>query len=68
MPVILKNKIKFPNSKQIDPFELSTKYSEICFNHITKFTSPRKGVFEILNYLLDKKIGCYLISLLQNMT
>ena len=55
-------KIKFPNLKQIEPFELSTQYSKICFNHITKFTSPRKGIFEILNFLLDKKIGCYLIS------
>ena len=55
-------KIKFPNSRQIEPFELSTKYSELCFNQITKFTSPREGMFEILNYLLDMKIGCYLIS------
>ena len=55
-------KNKFPNSMRIKPLDLSRKYSEICFNHITELIPPRKGVFELLNFLLEKNISCYLIS------
>ena len=44
-------KNKFPDSMLLEPIELSNKYSDICFNYITRFVSPRKGTFEILNYL-----------------
>tara|TARA_X000000950_G_C13910714_1_gene658889 strand:- start:3227 stop:3877 length:651 start_codon:yes stop_codon:yes gene_type:complete len=53
---------EFPDSNLIDPKLLSNNYSEICFKHITQFIKPRAGMFEILEYLLEKKIVCYLIS------
>ena len=55
-------KNEFPNEIRIKPIELSRKYSRICFDQITEFIPPRKGIFELLNFLLEKNISCYLIS------
>ena len=55
-------KKKCLDSNLLDPKKLSDDYTKICFSKITQAAKSRKGMHQLLEYLLEHSVNCYLIS------